>query len=103
MRTPDAIAVRIYGQFFDGKTIRPFDKHYKPEDLSKPDFQLPKTLQAKMSLYGLLPTNSAPPKELVIDDLNRARKYLGLDPLPDGFVCGKLDGRRVRPEYRLDL
>ena len=103
IRTPDVHSVRIYGQYFDGKEVAHFDKFYKPEQIKDSDFELPKTLKAKMSVFGQLPVGSNPAKEMLIEDLNRTRKYLGLEPLPGDFVCARFDPRRSPPMYRLDL
>jgi hypothetical protein len=100
-QTPDVFLISVQTTRTDDGP--PVD-NYRPAQILSGEFKLSKMSEGavRIKVWGYLASKKIT-EEDVIEDVNRLRKFEGLEPLPDGFVCEKVDVRQPVPSYRLSL
>jgi hypothetical protein len=60
-------------------------------------------LRGKVTVFGAFSFGIRPTLKNAVEEINRLRGADGLGPLPDGFVCEKVDPKGLPPSYALSL
>jgi hypothetical protein len=103
MRTPGVFLIRVYGNYsIKGRRI-PLDVSWKPELVLGAGFKLPLNFHGAATIFGKFSVGVKPTLKNALEQINQLRKPEGLEPLPDGVVCEKVDLKAIPPAYTLSL
>jgi hypothetical protein len=82
------------GEYIRGGEAVSFSNPYRPGEIAGAKFILPLGLKGSATIWGLLSREARTTKGNVIREINLLRKAEGLDDLPKGVECEKVDAPR---------